>query len=75
MGVGNHLMVTMYTIVGTNLLTAEIGRGQRGIKVDTKEIMAMRNIVHFNCINPFGCVRCDGKMLEHSIKEVIEETS
>ena len=30
-GMGNHLMVTMYTVVGTNLLTAEIGRGQRGI--------------------------------------------
>jgi len=57
-GVGNHLMVTMYTVVGTNLLTAEIGRGQRGIEIDTKEIMALRNIVHFNCINPFPCMSC-----------------
>jgi hypothetical protein len=26
-GYGQHLMVTVYTIVGTNILTAEIGRG------------------------------------------------
>lgn len=50
-------MVTVYTVVSTNLLTAEIGRGRRGIEIDTKEVMAMRNIVHFNCINPFTC-RC-----------------
>jgi hypothetical protein len=54
-GTGNHLMVTVYTVVSTNLLTAEIGRGKRGIEIDTKEVMAMRNIVHFNCQNPFVC--------------------
>jgi len=47
-------MVTQYTVISINLGTATIGRGQRGIEIDTKEFMAMRNIIHFNCYNPFG---------------------
>jgi hypothetical protein len=58
-GVECNLMVTAYTICGINLLTAEVGRGQRGIEVDAKEMIALRNIVHFNCINPFKC-ECQG---------------
>ena len=57
-GIGNHLTVTMYTLVNVTVGTAGIGRGQRGIEVDTKELMALRNIVHFNCVNPFGCASC-----------------
>jgi len=60
-GIGYHLTVTMYTVVSINLGTASIGRGQRGLDVDTKELMALRNIVHFNCVNPFGCGSCGTK--------------
>jgi hypothetical protein len=73
-GLGQHLMVTVYTVIGPNLLTAEIGRGQRGIEVDTREMMAMRNIIHFNCINPFGCGRCDGKSVDEPGKKIVSGT-
>lgn len=54
-GVGNHLTVTIYTVVGTNIVTAEQGRGHRGIHVDAMEANALRNVIHFNCANPFSC--------------------
>lgn len=54
-GIGNHLQVTQYTTITPNLGTSSMGRGQRGIEIDTKELMALRNVVHFNCINPFQC--------------------
>lgn len=54
-GVGNSLMVTIYTTVATNVYTAEQGRGKRGLEVDVLETNALRNIVHFNCYNPFPC--------------------
>jgi len=57
-GIGNHLTVTQYTEVSVNLGTAASGRGQRGIEIDAKEFMALRNIIHFNCLNPFGCNSC-----------------
>lgn len=59
-------MVTVYTVVGTNLLTADIGRGHRGIEIDTKETMAMRNIVHFNCVNPFRYAKSDEPAIRQS---------
>ena len=54
-GIGNHLLVTQYTTVATNWTTSVIGRGQRGLDIDLKEFQAMRNIIHFCCINPFLC--------------------
>ena len=36
-----------------NLGTKQFGRGKRGIDVDTKEFMALRNLVHFYSPNPF----------------------
>lgn len=54
-GVGNSLMVTVYTTVATNVYTADQGRGKRGLEVDVLETNALRNIVHFNCYNPFPC--------------------
>lgn len=64
-GVGNHLTVTVYTVVATNIVTADLGRGERGLEIDIQETHALRNIVHFNCVNPFVC-RCltdDGQPL------------
>lgn len=48
-GIGNQLTVTVYTVVATNLMTADFGRGDRGLDVDIQETMALRNVVHFNC--------------------------
>lgn len=33
--------------------TKEYGRAKRGIDVDTKEFMALRNLVHYYSNNPF----------------------
>ena len=33
--------------------TKKFERANRGIDVDTKEFMALRNLVHFYCNNPF----------------------
>ena len=52
-GFGNSLQVTQYTMIIPNQGTASQGRGQRGIEIDAKELMALRNVVHFNCVNPF----------------------
>jgi len=40
--------------MNVNVGTSLSGRGQRGIEIDAKEFIAMRNIVHFNCANPFN---------------------
>lgn len=53
-GFGNNLSVIQYTIMNVNVGTSLSGRGQRGIEIDAKEFIAMRNIVHFNCANPFN---------------------
>ena len=53
-GIGNHLQVTQYVKVNVNIQTGITGRGERGIDIDTKEFIALKNIIHFNCQNPFG---------------------
>jgi len=45
--------------VKVNVNIQVTGRGERGIDIDTKEFIALKNIIHFNCFNPFGC-GCDG---------------
>ena len=66
-GIGPHLLVTLYTTVSTNWTTSVIGRGQRGLDIDTKEFQALRNIIHFNCYNPFGC-SCSKNELSNQTK-------
>lgn len=46
--------------VNVNIYTGITGRGERGIDIDTKEFIALKNIIHFNCFNPFGCANCEG---------------
>jgi len=38
-----------------NIGTVITGRGHRGIEVDTKEFIALKNIVLFNCDDPNLC--------------------
>jgi len=50
----NHVYITCYTSVGKELDLREYGRGHRGIDVDSKEFMALRNVVTFNCRDVFA---------------------
>ena len=54
-GIGNHLNVVLYTTVKLSEGTAFSGRGRRGIDIDAKELIALRNLVYLNCANPFDC--------------------
>lgn len=65
-GAGNSLSVTVYTTAGTDQTTAQQGRGRRGLEVEQTEISALRNVVHFNSINPFGCQSCNPMQLQQS---------
>ena len=49
----NLVEITSYVVVQVNMGTKQFGRANRGIDVDTKEFMALRNLVHFYCNNPF----------------------
>ena len=40
-------------VVEVNRGTRDVGRGKRGIEIDLKEFMALRNLVHYYCPNPF----------------------
>lgn len=48
------LHVTCYTSISQELDLKEYGRGHRGIDVDSKEFIALRNVVTFNCRDVFG---------------------
>lgn len=54
MGLDDVLQVIQYVCVQINIGTKKYGRGKRGIDVDTKEFMALRNLVHFYSPNPFN---------------------
>lgn len=56
------LQVTQYVIVNLNIGTKQFGRGKRGIETDTKEFMALRNLVHFYCANPFKSLNIEKKV-------------
>ena len=43
-------------MVQVNVGTKHVGRGKRGIEIDLKELMALRNLVHYYCPNPFKSV-------------------
>lgn len=58
-GMGSTIQVTQYVKVNVNIQTGITGRGERGIDIDTKEFIALKNIIHFNCDNPFGCSNCE----------------
>ena len=49
----NLVEITNYVVAQVNMGTKQFGRANRGIDVDTKEFMALRNLVHFYCNNPF----------------------
>ena len=52
-GLEDVVQVIQYVSVQLNVGTKQFGRGKRGIDVDTKEFMALRNLVHFYSPNPF----------------------
>jgi hypothetical protein len=52
-GLEDVLQVIQYVCVQVNIGTKQYGRGKRGIEVDTREFMALRNLVHFYSPNPF----------------------
>lgn len=43
----------VFTRANVNIGTVMTGRGQRGINIDAKEFMALRNVVHFKSKNFF----------------------
>ena len=63
-GSANHLQVTQYTSIPLDE-EHSASRGRRGLRADINEFMALRNVISFNCADPFGCSRCGG--LEHQI--------
>jgi hypothetical protein len=58
-GLDEATKVVQYVEVQTNLGTKQVGRGKRGIEVDTKELMALRNLVHIYCPNPYKVYASD----------------
>lgn len=50
----NHVYITCYTSICKELDLIEYGRGHRGIDVDSKEFIALRNVIIFNCRDVFA---------------------
>ena len=50
----NNLYLTCFTSISKDLDLREFGRGHRGIDVDSKEFIALRNVVIFNCRDVFA---------------------
>tara|TARA_B110000285_G_scaffold230294_1_gene296634 strand:- start:1063 stop:1311 length:249 start_codon:yes stop_codon:yes gene_type:complete len=72
MGLEQVIQVIQYVVVQVNVGTKHIGRGKRGIEIDVKEFMALRNLVHFYCPNPFIQIKNQDETKSHiKIKEDI----
>jgi len=62
-----------------NVGTKQFGRGKRGIDIDTKEFMALRNLVHFYSPNPFQKANTpriygeSGGLQENSLEKIREK--
>jgi hypothetical protein len=65
----------LFTTIALNVGTAQTGRGQRGIEIDAKEFIALRNIVHFNSANPFKKIPQTLSVQQHEAGNVADPTS
>jgi len=50
----NGVNITCFTTICKELDFIEYGRGHRGIDVDSKEFVALRNVIIFNCKDVFA---------------------
>ena len=50
----NLVQITQYVTFQVNIGTKQYGRGKRGIEVDLREFMALRNLVHLYSPDPFA---------------------
>ena len=52
-GLPGIVQVIQYVDTQPNIHTRQIGRGKRGLEIDMKEFLALKNLVHFYSPNPF----------------------